>query len=135
MELNTIVNISDTYINFGDFIFPLIKWNNLTFPLLQNYILFKDFLLRNEPIYQINNLPTRNNTILDIILTNKQQVIFDLYVEPPLKSSDHTILLGKIKPLQKNKPNNRKIPVKSYRTANYNLINKLLENGVQNVTS
>ena len=42
---------------------------------------------------QVNNLPTRNNNVLDLVLADEPLLVSNLNVDPPLGKSDHNSVL------------------------------------------
>ena len=65
---------------------------NATIPnvILQRFL---DYLF---PFFQIIHTPTRNEAILDIVLTNSLETVRDINDHPPIGTSDHSLITGHI---------------------------------------
>ena len=61
-----------------------------------------DFLSKSQPINQIVNFPTRNNKVLDVILTNVSDRFSNIVPLPPLGNSDHTVVKCSFVQFEKN---------------------------------
>ena len=95
---NKIKNLDDSYtfIITGDFILPNVCWESLCiesgYPLVlsdtANYLLrFMEKYLLNQCI----NIPTRENNILDLLLTNRHDLVLDVLAAKSL-ISDHNVI-------------------------------------------
>ena len=74
--------ISPTII-VGDFNLPLYNWNDNTFPNYPStYCEFENSLCQNSLI-QLITFPTRNNNLLDLLLTNNPMIISKINECPP----------------------------------------------------
>jgi len=80
---------SNNYIIMGDFNFPDIDWNILSSTKLTEK--FLDLCLDQFLIQHVKE-PTRKQNILDIVLTNNQNLIHSCETAAPLGDSDHNIV-------------------------------------------
>ena len=106
----------------GDFNFPGIYWPNIS----ENNIncttknILLDFITQLK-LKQHINFPTRNNNILDIILTdNKYNLITSVKNCPPFSISDHNSIEFS---LNITKPKTLKIPYLNFEKADYQSMN------------
>lgn len=76
----------------GDFNLPDIDWSFYHGPDNIIYNHFIDFI-NCHGLTQLCNKPTRNENILDLILTSVDAKISDLTYLPPIGSSDHNVIL------------------------------------------
>lgn len=95
-DLNQLIKRNLNYIILGDFNLPDIDWK-LVFPLKNIEInnIFCDFVLENS-LTQVVNFSTRQNNILDIILTNDIHQIISICPNYPFANSDHNSISFKI---------------------------------------
>ena len=78
----------------GDFNFKDIDWsNNVFLNNSSNYVLFADILADNF-LTQMVLQPTRENNILDLVLTNNIDLVVDVEVGEPI--SDHNIITFRV---------------------------------------
>lgn len=75
----------------GDFILPRLNWNLLSGPRDSLHIPFIDFVSKYG-LAQLINFPTRGESILDVLLTNIEQIVAGINCLPPIGCSDHAIL-------------------------------------------
>ena len=82
----------------GDFNMKEIDWTNETTPASENHIssLFLE-TVRDSFLFQQVSKPTRmreheNDSLLDLILTNEENMVEDLQYLPPSRKSDHLVL-------------------------------------------
>ena len=88
-QLKKLCGVEWSTIIAGDINCPAINWSLLTSPVdgIQNTIL--DFICDNG-FEQIVTEPTRENNILDVLMTNNNFLVSDVQVTPPLGCSDHS---------------------------------------------
>ena len=90
--LERLIEPSKFYVIFGDFYLPEIEWANYSFPKWKIYQVFQKFFLSCQPLFQMINFPTRGNNILDLVLTNNQNLITSVECLPPIGKSDHNLI-------------------------------------------
>src|SRR5437870_2208406 len=76
----------------GDFNLPLMDWDNNLSP---NHDVYTEFLsyFTNNSLLQLVKFPTRENNLLDIILSDHSQQISNISSFAPIGTSDHLTLL------------------------------------------
>jgi len=81
-----------TVIMLGDFNLPDINWSLYHAP---DNSIYNDFLLfiNSYGLTQHVNVPTRQNNILDLVLSTDNKFISELNVLPPIGNSDHGTIL------------------------------------------
>lgn len=74
----------------GDFNLPDIEWFTSPSPTFSLSVsrAIVEFCTQSQ-FTQLTNTPTRENTILDLVLTNTPGLVSDLVVIPPIGQSDH----------------------------------------------
>ena len=72
----------------GDFNAPTIDWSHLSVSSSGADIHLLNFAIDNG-LTQIVNSATRKSSILDLVLTNEPNTVFDVVVGPPFGLSDH----------------------------------------------
>ena len=101
---------SNTVCIMGDFNFRGINWNSISGDRESSKFLE---IVEDNFLYQKVLEPTRENNVLDLVLTNKSGVIENIEVGEPLANSDHNsirfdiIINGKIKENKSVVPNFR----------------------------
>lgn len=73
----------------GDFNAGSINWSCLTAPQGGTDSMLLDFAVDNG-LTQIVSAPTRLDNVLDIVLVNEPNTVFDVDINPPLGFSDHS---------------------------------------------
>lgn len=76
----------------GDFNLPLMDWMNNSSPNQQVYIEFLSYFVNNS-LVQLVDFPTRENNVLDIILSDSPSQIRNITSTAPIGSSDHLTIL------------------------------------------
>jgi len=76
----------------GDLNLPLMDWVNGSSPNNDIYIEFLSYFNHNSFV-QLVNFPTRNNNLLDVILTDNPQQINNIHSLPPIGNSDHLTIV------------------------------------------
>jgi hypothetical protein len=76
----------------GDFNLPLMDWTNNCSPNNNVYIEFLSYFTSNS-LVQLVNFPTREDNILDVILSDNPQQICNIRSCAPIGSSDHLSVL------------------------------------------
>ena len=80
----------------GDFNLPNFDWINQV-PLSSETIYWNAYELLNDAfLTQVNTYPTRNNSILDLVLTTVPDLIDDLYSYQDVVESDHNCISFRI---------------------------------------
>ena len=85
--------VSDKVVISGDFNMPYIPWNNTGDATSESNSFIK--ALNDHFLTQINNIPTRNDNILDLIITNVPEHVNITDVETPSNAAvftDHCVL-------------------------------------------
>ena len=93
--LSTLYSNDALHLTVGDFNLPNIDWSTLTSPIDMKCSLLLD-LCQSSALCQLVSEPTRENNILDLVLTNDLQLISSLVVVEPFSTSDHNAILFKI---------------------------------------
>jgi len=75
----------------GDFNLPRLNWNVLSGPRDSLHTPFIDFVSKFG-LTQLINFPTRGGNILDVLLTNVEQIVAGISCLPPIGCSDHAIV-------------------------------------------
>jgi len=76
----------------GDCNLPDIDWSYYHAPNSVVYNMFLDFV-NNFGLHQYGNQPTRNENILDVVMTTSDTFLEDLSVSVPLGTSDHNTVV------------------------------------------
>lgn len=109
----------------GDFNYPGINWTTVNSQSQDD----QDFIKVVEDLFLTQHVmqPTRENNILDIILTTDPDIISDIDILPPIGTSDHNVLEFNVS-LTKDH-NNHECRQKNYdyKNANFEQINKELK--------
>ena len=87
--------IAQSNIIVGDLNCPKIDWQNATCPADRISRLLLDFTV-NTGMYQLVDFATRANNILDVLLTDDEQIITDIAADSPIGHSDHLMVTFKI---------------------------------------
>jgi len=92
--LTKLCSVKHTVLIAGDFNLPHVDWDSMNTDGLHDdtHRMFVDFV-RKSGFVQFVSEPTRNNSILDILLANDPQVIADYKLSAPLANSDHESVL------------------------------------------
>jgi len=87
--LEFLCDTKDTVILVGDFNLPNINWAEFDSP---NDNIHSSFLncCVHHGLTQFVNEPTRDGNCLDLVLSNDQLIVSDLYVSDPFSTSDHS---------------------------------------------
>jgi hypothetical protein len=85
-------NTNVPFLIVGDFNLPSILWSNPTSHLNTKECEFVN-LCQNFGLLQVNDLCTRGNSLLDLVLTNDPLLISGIKLNPPFGTSDHDSLL------------------------------------------
>src|SRR5688572_929147 len=76
----------------GDFNLPLMDWVNNCSPNQNVYIELLSYF-KNNSLEQLVDFPTRENNVLDIILSDNPTQIRNIASTAPIGSSDHLTIL------------------------------------------
>ncbi len=98
--MKTLIPPNGDFAIIGDFNLPDFDWKELTTTTLQHYEIFTNFLIDIDPITQIINRPTRDDKILDIVITNASYRFSESEVIHPLGNSDHNIITFELSGMQ-----------------------------------
>lgn len=90
--LDSSVKQTESVIITGDFNLPEINWQELTTTVADFQRDFLHFCLQNSFIQAVLE-PTRDENIIDLVLTNEPNVINLVKIIPPFSSSDHCQVL------------------------------------------
>ncbi len=111
-------------IGMGDFNFPVARWGD-TLRSHSGYELYNNML--ESELHQHDNSPTRDNNILDLVLSTCEDLVADLEVGLEFSISDHRLITFEVK--MKNTVFNRsneKVP--DFRRADFVELRNLLAN-------
>lgn len=110
----------------GDFNFPNILWENTTQPYLK--ITEKCFynFVKDMGLIQLVKTPTRKNNILDLIITDQNNMISNVEVIAPFSFSDHNSVKFSIN--FSDNMNQQKKLVKCFSKCNFDNFNSELAN-------
>lgn len=123
--INNLEEASTFYNNLvviGDFNFPTVDWTNLTSSRnMDSASLFTNMIL-NSSLSQLITEPTRyrqnnNPSLLDLILTNDEDLIANIDMLPPIGCSDHVAFICKIQAFTYENSRNS---TTTYRKIDYN---------------
>ena len=124
--LNKLLTVKHSCILLGDFNLPGIDWFSdfaTTDPIQQAF--FENFC--SIGLEQLNSFATRNDAILDLVLSNDPELISDLLTLPPLGASDHDIVSFSIFLAPKYHPTSQPLLIRSYTKCNYDLLSADLQ--------
>ena len=79
----------------GDLNCPDMDWVNYH-SNLKSVTPLEEVLLKNQPLYQLINLSTRDNHILDVIITNSSNIFSNITAGGKIGNSDHISIFGKL---------------------------------------
>ncbi|XP_012562875.1 uncharacterized protein LOC105847690 [Hydra vulgaris] len=111
----------------GDFNLPDIDWHYYHGPESVIHNSFSHFTNRYSLIQNVDQ-PTRENSILDLILSSFSSFISNLGIEPPIGTSDHNVII--FTPNLSCLYNKTELPVQQFfcwKNADYQVINKYLK--------
>ena len=107
----------------GDFNLPNINWQNHTGVESESHRLLT--FIDDNFLHQHVRHPTRDNNILDLVISSQEHLITSTHVGEQLSKCDHNLVRFIINlPTTENKNNNVRIP--NYRLANYESLNRSL---------
>ena len=96
--MSSIVDCLEAHINpkgptfvMGDFNCPDINWNKLALPNNAVSLCLYNFVTVNG-FTQVVNEPTRDNNLVDLLMTNQPLELSTVDVAPPFSSSDHNMV-------------------------------------------
>jgi len=106
----------------GDFNFPGINWTSFTAgnPIAREFL---DCVLQNG-MSQFVTVPTRGENVLDLVLSNVDQGVFDISVTVPFLTSDHSMVFFRVHGCDAS--SNEPKFYRDFRGADYDLINGFL---------
>jgi len=87
--LEYLCDTRDTIVLVGDFNLPHVDWNLLNSPDDDIRSRFLQFCV-HYGLYQFGNTPTRENHILDLVLSSDHNIMSDLQVVETFSTSDHS---------------------------------------------
>ena len=119
-EIRSHLNFKNTII-MGDFNFPCIDWKALTSTHQSKD--FLDLCLDNFLVQMVHDA-TRNQNILDIILTSDESLVTDVHASAPFCGSDHNAIYFSIPGTFTRKSCNQVMP--NFNKANFNEMRKNL---------
>ena len=92
--LKQLTNGVVTTIVAGDFNLPGLDWETGTYPTDGVHNVFYD-CMTTIGYEQCNYLPTRNDSVLDLVFSNDPFIISSIYTDCPFSTSDHsTVVFG-----------------------------------------
>lgn len=83
--LDSLSDLNHSHILCGDFNLPDINWRLMSGPGVINSSFIS--LMSNMGLYQLVDEPTRNDNVLDLVFTNRKDILYDLSITCPI--SDH----------------------------------------------
>ena len=86
--LDYLCDTRDTIVMVGDFNLPYIDWTSLSCPDDGIHSVFLQFCIQYG-LYQFVDVPTRENHLLDLVLSSDHIIISELKVASPFSTSDH----------------------------------------------
>ena len=89
--LNDLVSNRRVHVSVADFNLPRIDWNNVCCPDDKINKPVLNFVVESG-LRQLINFPTRNDNLLDILLTDDDQLIRSVASYPPFGHSDHCVI-------------------------------------------
>lgn len=116
----------------GDFNMKEIEWDNETTSVNENHIASRFLeIVRDNFLYQQVSQPTRvreneRESLLDLILTNEENMVEDLQYLPPLGKSDHLVLNFNL--ILYSPENETKVEKRNYFKGDYEKIRSSLKN-------
>ena len=91
-SLNFLLRVGHPSLIIGDFNCPNITWSKDLFPSNEKCQLMKMFFLKNQPLTQIIDFPTRESNILDLAFTTNENLFRTCPSLPELGKSDHAVI-------------------------------------------
>ena len=119
-SLDETICSSDNYVLMGDFNFPSINWRDSEASSASG-TKFLDMTIQNG-LQQIVNEPTRENNLLDLVLTTPN-ISAKTEVLSPFSTSDHNSILINI---EAERPNEAPIPFFDFRNADWTTIHSYM---------
>nr|CAD2205370.1 unnamed protein product [Meloidogyne enterolobii] len=120
-SLYDISAVSYPLILLGDFNLPNIDWENYSTQTKNTKeTLFLEYI-QSLGLKQKIDKPTRGVNILDLLLTNEDELIKAITINPPISKSDHNTIEFEISFTNNYQDNTYKYP--NFRKANYEIIN------------
>lgn len=116
---------------FGDFNYPEIDWQTLL--VSPTNACSTEFVNAYSEMnaYQLITFPTRirgdEQSLLDLLLVNEKNLIYNINKHPPVGRSDHVVITANTQ-LQLSAKSTHKVKKRYYWSANYAAINEYLEN-------
>lgn len=122
-QISEICNTEDT-VMMGDFNIPVPKWGEPV-NLHTGHDLYTN--LQESSLTQLVHSPTRNNNILDLVLTTNEDLVENLIVNDEFSNSDHRAITFNLSfTSKKYNISNEKIP--DFRIANFHKLREILAN-------
>ena len=123
--LDELLHVNYSTVILGDFYFPLKSWDKVVLvPESREYAFYECCM--NNGLSQLINQPTYINSsnILNLLLTNDPESIYDVSVSEPFSTSDHASIMYEMH-FQTSRTNS---PSKSvdYKNSNYDMLNQYL---------
>jgi len=108
----------------GDFNYPDIEWNPVSAvtPCARAFI---DCLSVNN-LTQFVSAPTRGNNLLDLILSNIDEGVYDVHVQEPFLDSDHCSITFSVPGISGVRSLEKESVLRDFRRADYDRINEYL---------
>lgn len=121
LEVNNSTN--EPTVIFGDFNYPKIDWDNTTASDAKQQ-LFLEYVIGNG-LEQLVNFSTRNNNILDLVISNEPGIVQCLSLGPEIDGCDHNTILGFF---IHQEAKSKTMSIRNYKGADYTEFNCLLAN-------
>ena len=122
--LDELLHVNYSAIILGDFNFPLISWDKVVLaPESREYAFYECCM--NNGLSQLINQPTYINSsnILDLLLTNDPESIYDVSVSEPFSTSDYAITIMYEMHFQTSRTNRLSKSV-DYKNSKYDVLNQ-----------
>ena len=104
-----------------DFNLPCIDWTNYSLKSNCKFkVMYADFMerMQNFDLQQMVTMPTRQEHILDLFLTNTPSLVQNTETLPSLGTSDHDIVFHEVH-IKIGRPLQPTIPIRVYRRTNW----------------
>ena len=92
ISLSSLLRVGHPSLIIGDFNCPHITWSQDLFPSNEKCQLMKMFFLKNQPLTQLIDFPTRDSNILDLAFTTNENLFQTCPSLPQLGKFDHAVI-------------------------------------------
>ena len=123
-EINSACSGIANILILGDFNYPQINWTNLTSTKGTDELFLK--CVQDNFLEQCVIGPTRQKSLIDLIMVNDQSLVSDIVIGENLGNSDHNIVRFNMNVERKGRIQN-KVKVLDLRNGDYNKLRNLLD--------